>query len=638
MAFVLPSIYTAIDKLTGPNAKMAASVQAFADKAQAASARMERGYRRMPSLVSDTTKELLSFANSAALVGGALLTVKSIMDYETEMANLKALTGKTGAEFLVFQSKIKGVAEETSSSAVQVTKAFTAIANNSPALAENANALASVTKSSILLAQAARMELQPAGEALTQIMNQFGLGAEYASRAVDILAAGSVKGSSEITDTAAAIQKFGTVAANSMIKLDESVALIELASKFEKGAEAGRGLKNMLLNMSNIKILDPKAQKDLRRLHVNMDIVSNSTLPLGQRLKELSKISKDNAAVTHVFEKENAALATGILSTITNYDSMLESVQKTGQAQAMADQNNKTFMRSLEMLRDKFITYVTTSDEAANSLSMMATAARWVSKHLSTIVKIGVGIIAFFAAWKALIWGTNIALAVYNVALGITGALSGTASIAIGKNAIAMGAYKAALWVSTAAQYAFNLAMTLNPIGAMVMLLMGLVVALGYVIYNYKSIEALHADQVTKKRNQAIQDEIKTVQSAAKAYEKYGLSREEAQKRAIIQERANVTNEKVGFHKKYAAAKNDSDRRVAEQGIAAAEGKLSALNNSEQIFKAVNNKADEQDAVKKYMETTKNANVNINIKDPNNRVEAKSSDDFVNILTSSTMQ
>lgn len=47
------------------------------------------------------------------------------------------------------------------------------------------------------------------------------------------------------------------------------------------------------------------------------------------------------------------------------------------------------------------------------------------------------------------------AIIAYNIAIGITGALTGKASIAIGRNAIAMGTYKAVLWLTTAAQSAW---------------------------------------------------------------------------------------------------------------------------------------------------------------------------------------
>lgn len=634
--FVVPSIFTAIDRLTGPNAKMAASVQNFADKAQAASARMERSYRRMPSIVNDTTKEILGLANSAVILGGAFLTVKSVMDYETEMANLKALTGKTGKEFEVFQGKIKDVAGQTSTSAVEVTKAFTAIANNQPALADNAEALAAVTKSSIILAQAARMDLQPAGEALTQILNQFGLGANYAAKAVDILAAGSVKGSSEITDTAAAIQKFGTVAANSMIKLYESVALIELASKFEKGAEAGSKLRNILLAMSTAKVLDPKAKADMRRLGVDMNVVTNKSLSLNERLKEMAKVAKDDAAMFHIFGKENQALATGVLSTAGNFKEMLKSVNEDGRAKAMAEENNKTFAKSLEQLRDKFINFILHSDQAKQALEMGAAAARWVAHNLSTIVKIGVAVIGFFAAWKAAIWLNNAALFVYNVALGITAVASNSVSLALKANTVAFGAYRAALWVSTAAQYAFNLAVSLNPVAGVVIAVLALVAALGYVIANYKTIQEFHQEALTKNKAQGVRDETKAVLQLAQSYQKYGYSREEAQKRAVAAEREDAKRDLTYLKKKLESATTDAEKRVVDQGMATVEGKLSVLNSSDELFKAVNSKADEKVAVQKYLET-KNANVNINIKDPNNRVEADSKDSFVNIITSSTM-
>jgi TP901 family phage tail tape measure protein len=641
MAFVVPTIFTAINRLSPTLMGMGKDIKVFGDRGRAAIARHEMAFRKLTPAISDTSKQLLDYASSAAIaaavVGTAAFSAKSIMAYETELQNLKAITGTSGAAFDVFKGKIKDVSNETKSSAVDVAQAFTAIANNQPALLDNADALAAVTKSSIILAQASRMELQPAGEALTQILNQFGKGADYAATAVDILAAGSVKGSSEIRDTADAIQKFGTVAANAGIKMNESVALIELASKFEKGADAGVKLRNILLMLSTAKVQDPKAVHDMHRLGVNMSVVSNSALPLSQRLKEMAKVAKDDGAIFHIFGKENQALATGVLATAGNFDKMLDSVNKTGEAQRMANENNNTLAVSLTQLRNKFVTWLVTSKEAAASLVVLKNMAHWLADNMTTILKVTGYLISAFVVWKGLIWAAKSAMFVYNVVMGINAAVTGASAFAtMGSNA-AYIAFRATIIASTIAAKAWNLVLMLNPVADVVLVVMALVVALGYVIKNYKSIEELHSSELSKKKAQGMKDETSAVLAASLAYQKYGYSRAEAQKKAILSERENLLSEVTALRARHASAATDSDRRVAELGMATAEGKLTALNNADEGFQTINSKVDEITAQKKFMAVTKNANVNINIKDKNNSVDASSDNEFVNIFTSSTM-
>lgn len=471
-AFTIPSIFTAIDRISAPMQKMGANVQAFAAKAESAVARADRAFRKLTPAIGGAAKQFLAFASaaaiSAALLAGGAFSVKSIMDYETELANLQAVTGASGAVFDTFKGKIQEVANATGKSSVEVAKAFTAIANNQPALLKDANALAMVTQSSILLAQASKMELQPAGEALTQILNQFGKGATEAARTVDILAAGSVAGSSEIRDTAAAIQQFGTVAANAGVKINESVALIELASKFEKGAEAGVKLRNILITMSAIKVQDPKALKDLHRLGVNMNIVSNSALPLNQRLLEISKISKDNAALFHVFGKENQAMAAGVLSTSANFAGMVDSVNTAGMASSMAAKNNDTLAITIEQLKAKWVNMITGANGTTDALKSAKDAVRFLSRNMETIISVGTKLLIGWVAIKAILITSKVALVAYNIVLGISNALMGKHLLFSRASAIAMKAQVITTNIMTAAQWALNFAMEMNPIGLMI--------------------------------------------------------------------------------------------------------------------------------------------------------------------------
>ncbi|MFN8317161.1 MAG: phage tail tape measure protein [Chitinophagales bacterium] len=460
-AFTIPSIFTAIDKLTAPLRAMSRSVSGFARNAEVAVAKHERLFRRLTPAFSETTKQIMSFASSAVIaagiIGGITFSARSLMDYENQLANLKSLTGATDIEFQKFKSQIKDVAGQTKTSAVDVAKAFTAIANNQPELLKNADALAAVTKSSIILAQASKMELQPAGEALTQILNQFNKGASDAAKTIDILAAGSIAGSSEIRDTADAIQRFGTVAANAGIKIDESVALIEMASKFEKGSEAGSKLRNILITMGSAKVLDPNALKDMRRLGVDLNVVTNKAIPLNERLQEMSKVSKDNAALFHIFGKENQAMAAGILNSAGNFNQFVEAVNKNGAAADMAAINNKTLSVSIQQLKDKFVTWLVTSDEAAKGLEILRKGAIFLADNFSTIIKVVGFTVGAFAVWKAGILLTNGALWLYN-----------TATTAL-----------------TAAQWLLNIAMDANPIGLIILGIAALVGVIALVIKKY---------------------------------------------------------------------------------------------------------------------------------------------------------
>lgn len=488
--FTVPTIYTAIDKYTGPVVAMAGVTDKFASRTEKALGASNKLFNALTPSLSASTKQLLSFASAAAVGGGVIAAgkfgVESLMAYEDELQNLKALTGASGKDFDIFKNSINDVAHATKKSGVEVAQAFTAIANNQPELLKDAKALAAVTQSSILLAKASKMELQPAGEALTQILNQYGKGAMDAARTVDILAAGSVAGSSEIRDTAAAIQQFGTVAANAGVKIDESVALVEMASKFEKGSEAGSKLRNILITMSAIKVQDPKALKDLHRLGVNMSVVADKSLPLNMRLLEMAKISKDNAALFHVFGKENQAMAAGVLNSAGAFAGMQEQVNKAGEAARMAEENNNTLSNRITEVKNAFVNAIIGTDGQTESMERAKNVAKFLGDNMGTILEWTGKLIAAFAIWKVTMVAAKVAMFLYNVAFGINNALQKGSLFLTEGNIVAKNADLIATKAITAAQWLWNAAMAANPIGLIIIGIAALAVLIYEMIDNWE--------------------------------------------------------------------------------------------------------------------------------------------------------
>ncbi len=553
MAFVIPTYFTAIDKFSPTILKMGASLEAFSSKAESAINRNERVFNKLTPALSDASKQLLSFASTAVIVAAVIAAGKAVMDYETEIANLSAVTGTSGRDLDIFKNKIKDVAGATKESSIDVVKAFTAIGNNQPQLLKDAEGLASVSKASIILARASKMELGPAAEALTTIMNQYSIGPREAAKTIDQLAAASQAGSAELIDVASSLQKFAPVATVAGIKINESLALIETGSKyFKEGKETGTKFLNIISTMAAIKVQDPKALADLKRLGVNMDVVTSKTIPFSDRLKELKKISNDIPALFHVFGKENLAMAGSILNSTEAYDKLLPKINEVGKAQEMADKNNKTFARSIEQLKNKFITWVTTSSEAEKALNLLTRAAGWVSDHLVTIMKVTGTVIGLFVAWKAALIVAKISLFGYNVVFGAYNALTKGSIFLTEGNVVAKYSDLVVTNLMTAAQWSLNAAMAANPIGLVLAALALLAAALYGIYQHYKLLEEVYQKASANAKVTAINKETEAVHKLSAAYQKNGLSKVDADKQATAERVDNLTKTSASLKSKFA--------------------------------------------------------------------------------------
>jgi TP901 family phage tail tape measure protein len=86
------------------------------------------------------------------------------------------------------------------------------------------------------------------------------------------------------------------------VSLAESAALTEtLAESQLKGADAGTALRNILLRLSAPEALGREALYYMKEYGVNLETLKNRSIPLAERLKELTKISTDANAMTKIF-------------------------------------------------------------------------------------------------------------------------------------------------------------------------------------------------------------------------------------------------------------------------------------------------------------------------------------------------
>jgi TP901 family phage tail tape measure protein len=426
-AYTIPTVFTAVDLYSRKVVGMTGVTNMLANS------------------VGKATMSLVTYGAAALAVGGILASGKGIMEYQTEIQNLSAVTGAAGAQLDTFKDKITDVAKETQKSTVEVAKAFTNVDNNMPQLHKDAEALAEVTKQSIILAKAGRMELGPSAESLTMSMNQFGHGAQMAARDVDALASGAVAGSSRIAETTEALLKFGSMAAQTAnVTYAESVALVELASKFEKGAEAGTRLRYIMSAMTTLKFNDTLSS-EMASFGVDVEKVSNTLIPFGDRLKEISKIKGHAGAIFDLFGQRNQNMAAGLFSVVDKYDDVLKVTSRVGAAEEMAAKNTDTLQASVEQLGAAWTTYITTSKSASASVWVLQGTITNITKHMDgllTVVEIGVGL---WGTYKVVTMSVTAATWALNFATGVGIARQAEMGVVMLDNTAAVTGYNIAL-------------------------------------------------------------------------------------------------------------------------------------------------------------------------------------------------
>ena len=337
--------------------------------------------------------------------GSFLSVVKNAVDINAKfgqsMADLKAITGATDEQMKFFEetaiNQAKGL-DGSTASATEYVEALKLIASAKPELLENAAALNELTQSALVLADASGLELPDAATRLTDAMNQFGASSREADRYINVLAAGSQKGAVEIPELTEALLGFGAVAKSSNITIEESTALIEaLGEKGLKGSEAGNKLKNILVKLSAAKGLSKEAQQGFANAGIDVNILSDKTLSLNDRLKELSKAQDDEVALLKIFGAENIVAAKTLLGQVDRVDQLKDSITGTNTAYEQQEERNKSLSAELKKLGNAWESSMIGFGRGGGELSRVI---RFIRENLDTIIVTIVKLVKAFAVFK----------------------------------------------------------------------------------------------------------------------------------------------------------------------------------------------------------------------------------------------
>lgn len=687
-AFVIPSIFTAIDKFSAPLKNMGANVQAFASKAEIGISKAERIFRKITPGLSDVQKQLLQFATAAAIAGAVVGGIKfgfdSLTKYEDALASFRTIVSNlSDKEFTKFEDKITSVANTTDASTIQVAQSFEKIAGLNAKFAETADGLGQVSQAAIILSRASKDDLGSSAENLVGIMNQFSLAADQANRTINVLAAGQSVGAANIKQTSEAFVNFGSVAAGANITLEQSVGLVQTLGKYSLfGAEAGTKLRGSVLKLQQAGMGYKSGQFQ----------INDALAETKRKFDSLKTAKQQDAYLNKVFGAENISTGRILVSNIDLFNQFTAGVTGTSEAQKAAAINSATFSAMIEKLKNKFINWITTSDQAKKMMEMLKKVIGFLSNNLNTIIKVvGIAVGVFTSMW-AIIKIVRIGLIAYNIVLGITSALSGTAAIAIGKSTVALRAYQVVTKLVTAAQWLWNAAMAANPIG---LIIVGCL-ALGAAVYGLVSafskstaaervnsqvkelalektidqrveitllFQALRKATAGSSEYKGILDQINKIQPGivdkynlqAKAIRNINAAEQELissiMKRAEAEARSELIREKtkkmienkttdVGLWETVLAGNEQAAKNIRMyENMQLQEDITQLASDQANATPAINNKKATQDAMAQNINLTQqNGTIDLNIKTDGADAEVTKKADFVKVKTTSTMK
>ncbi|SHR98723.1 phage tail tape measure protein [Mycobacteroides abscessus] len=451
--------------------------------------------------VGNLAANAMTKAANLATSGVSAVVTKGL-DFEKTMNTLSGVTGASADVMQRFRNTAKDLGNDmtlSNTSAADAAQAMTELAKAGFSVDESITA----AKGTLQLAAAAQVSAGQAAEIQANALQAFGLKADYASKAADVLSNAANASSAEITDVAFALQAGGSVARQTGVSLEDTAASIALlANNGIKGSDAGTLLKSALLKLS---APSDQAAGALQELGVSAfdaqgNFVGMETL-FGQLQAAAKRMTPEMYAMnTSVAFGSDAARLAGVAAKdgAEGFDKMRDAMNQEGSAAKLAAAQNQGLPGVIERLKN-----------AAETLAI--TLFEKVQGPLSSI---GDGITGFTNKMQEAFENPAVSQAAGNIgaALSSVGTAFGNVLSAIGPSLVSglssavnlivrfkdfliplvagLAAYKTVMLAITVATRAWaavqallNIALTANPIGLIIAAIAGLVAGI-VVLYN----------------------------------------------------------------------------------------------------------------------------------------------------------
>lgn len=312
--------------------------------------------------------------------------------FQTAVADMAGITNLAGKELDGLAEKARDTAKAFGTDAADATDLYTSLLSKlTPELKKAPDALQIMSDNVMTLSKTMKGDVAGATNAMTTAMNQFQVSmadpiqaAKTMTEYMNIMAAGTVEGSAEVTKVAEALEQAGLTAKTFGVTFAETNASIQLLDKAGKnGSEGGIALRNVI---NKLQAPTSDAAKQLAAAGININTLQNESLSLTDRLRALTPVMKNASVMSALFGGENMAAAMALVNGADQIDTWTEAIQGTTSATDMAAKQMDTYAERMKRMQAKIDDLKISFFEFVEPF---APIIKWTGLAVSAIVTLG---------------------------------------------------------------------------------------------------------------------------------------------------------------------------------------------------------------------------------------------------------
>ncbi len=267
----------------------------FSRAARSIQKSMTRLEKRAVSLRNKFSGLASTFKGQFMAVFGAVAIGRTLLNFETAMNKVKAVSGATGMQFDKLREQAKDLGKATQFSASQAAEAqsFLAMAGFS------AEKIFAAMPDTLNLAASANIDLAQSADIVSNVMAGYGMEANELEGAVDVLAKAFTSANTDLSQLGQAMKFAGPVAKSAGVSFEEATAVLALFGNAGiQASMAGTSLRGAI-----VRLVKPTGEISgvIKKLGLRVKDSNGKLLPMLDIVRQLEKSGADTADMMGLF-------------------------------------------------------------------------------------------------------------------------------------------------------------------------------------------------------------------------------------------------------------------------------------------------------------------------------------------------
>ena len=291
--------------------------------------------------IGSAMKQAFAFGSVAMLGKSILMATKN---FEDAMARVKAVSNASASEMKMMNDEALRLGATTRYTATQVAETLEVLTRNG----FNAQKATKSLAATLQLAQANAVDLAYAGNAITNVLNMFGLGVDQVQRVNDVMSSIASNTATNLQDFYDALVNAAPMAHALGISIEETAAALgSLAQRGIKGADAGTQLR-----MALQKMVDPSSMKKLKALGIEIDEEIIKAEGLKGVLEKLNAANLSVSQLNEIFTVRSSKSILQLVRAVDDFNNILKITENSsGTALRMFTEGVGSVRKELDVLR-----------------------------------------------------------------------------------------------------------------------------------------------------------------------------------------------------------------------------------------------------------------------------------------------